>query len=325
MRIIIANPRGYCAGVERAVESVRRALELFSPPIYVRHEIVHNGVVVQRLRELGAVFVEELAAVPAGSIVFFSAHGVGPEVRQEAEARGLLVIDATCPLVAKVHLEVAAHARAGRTVFLIGHRGHAEVIGTFGHYRGRGRILIVEDERDAASVDVDPAAELAYVTQTTLSVEETARTVAVLKARFPHLIEPRSDDICYATENRQNAVRELAPLCDAIVVLGARHSSNSTRLREVAEATGVKAYLVEHSGQLTRSSFDGCKVIGVTSGASVPEDLVGELIRVFTSWWPGVRLENRGQPETVHFRLPREIDVLASSRGTLVREEATRW
>ena len=315
MRVIVANPRGFCAGVERAIASVERALELHGPPVYVRHEIVHNRHVVDALRRRGAVFVEELDQVPTGALVLFSAHGVAPAVWAQAQARGLRVIDATCPLVTKVHLEVAGHARAGRTVFLIGHRDHAEVQGTYGHYRGAGRIEVIENEREAAAAAVEPGTPAAYVTQTTLSLDDTAQTVAALRARLPQLAGPHKDDICYATQNRQRAVRELAHRCAVVVVVGAAHSSNSQRLREVAQAAGACAYLVDCAEAVDRRWFDGCAAIGVTSGASVPEELVRQLLQRLRRWWPQLVEESIGAPETVHFRLPRELNEAALHAG----------
>jgi 4-hydroxy-3-methylbut-2-en-1-yl diphosphate reductase len=308
MKLLLANPRGFCAGVERAIASVERALDLFGAPVYVRHEIVHNRHVVESLRARGARFVESLDEVPEGALVMWSAHGVAPTVGEEAARRGLRVIDATCPLVTKVHLEVAEHARAGRTVFVIGHRNHAEVQGTVGHYRGAGRIEVIENEAEAAAVRADAALQAAYVTQTTLSLDDTARTLAVLRTRVPQLAGPHKDDICYATQNRQRAVRELAQQCDAVVVIGAAHSSNSVRLREVAQAAGVRAWLVDSADPVERSWFDGCSTIGLTSGASVPEPLVQALVQRFRHWWPALEVQRIGTPEHVHFRLPRALE-----------------
>jgi 4-hydroxy-3-methylbut-2-enyl diphosphate reductase len=238
----------------------------------------------------------------------WSAHGVSPTVGEEAARRWLRVIDATCPLVTKVHLEVAEHARAGRIVFVIGHRDHAEVQGTVGHYRGAGRIEVIENEAEAAAVYADAGLQAAYVTQTTLSLDDTARTLAALRARVPQLAGPHKDDICYATQNRQRAVRELAKQCDAVVVIGAAHSSNSVRLREVAQAAGVRAWLVDSAAPVERGWFDGCSTIGVTSGASVPEPLVQALLQRFRLWWPALEEQQIGTPEHIHFRLPRAIE-----------------
>ncbi len=307
MKVMLANLRGFCAGVERAIDSVVGALDLFGPPVYVRHEIVHNRHVVEGLRARGAEFVEDLAEVPDGAVLVFSAHGVSRNVEAQARARGLTVIDATCPLVTKVHLEVAQHARAGRTVFLIGHHDHPEVQGTLGHYSGSGQISVIESEEDVMHATAVPGAPVAYVTQTTLSLDDTARIVDAIRARFPQLQGPHKDDICYATQNRQRAVRELAQHCDVIIVVGAAHSSNSTRLREIAQACGTPAYLVDSAEWVERRWFDRCAVIGVSSGASVPEVLVAELLATFRRWWPGLTEESLGQPEQVHFRLPNAL------------------
>lgn len=310
MKVITANPRGFCAGVERAIGVVETALELYGTPIFVRHEIVHNMHVLATLTARGAVFVESLQDVPLGARVIFSAHGVSPVVWKEAKARGLKVIDATCPLVTKVHLEVTEHGRDGRTLFVIGHADHPEVIGTVGQYRGAGgsHVVVIADEMAAETVVVDDPEDIAYVTQTTLSTDQTARIIAVLQRRFPRLRGPHRDDICFATSNRQNAVQALVRRCDVVIVLGANHSSNSVRLREVAEAAGVSAYLVDTDESVDRAWFDGKLVIGVTSGASVPEVLVQRLLARFRTWWPDLVEESIGEPETVQFRLPRELE-----------------
>jgi 4-hydroxy-3-methylbut-2-en-1-yl diphosphate reductase len=308
MKVLLANPRGFCAGVERAIASVERALDRHGPPVYVRHEIVHNRHVVEALRRRGAVFVEELADVPDGALVMWSAHGVAPALDDEARRRRLKVIDATCPLVTKVHLEVAEHSRAGRTVFVIGHRDHPEVQGTVGHYRGAGRIEVIENEAEAAAVAARGITEAAYVTQTTLSLDDTARTLAVLCAGVPRLGGPHKDDICYATQNRQRAVRDLARQCDAVIVVGAAHSSNSVRLREVAQAAGTRAWLVDCAEAVERDWIDGCETLGVTSGASVPEELVQALLERLRAWWPALELHSIGMPEAIHFRLPRALE-----------------
>ena len=307
MMVILANPRGFCAGVERAVDTVRRALVCFGAPIYVRHEIVHNRQVIEELTRLGAVFIEEISEIPIGSVLIFSAHGVSPQIEAEAASRGLHIINGTCPLVTKVHLEVAEHSHAGRTVFLIGHKDHVEVQGTLGHCRSTGQIHIIENESDAMSVQVTPDTPVAYVTQTTLSVNDTARIVERLRSRFPELRGPHTDDICYATQNRQQAVIELAQRCNVIVVIGAAHSSNSLRLREVAMAQGTPAHQVDRAAQLERSWFDGCLSIGVTSGASTPEPAVAEVMSTFRGWWPMLQESAIGEPETIHFRLPHGI------------------
>jgi 4-hydroxy-3-methylbut-2-en-1-yl diphosphate reductase len=307
VKVLVANVRGFCAGVERAVAAVQQALELFGAPVYVRHEIVHNRRVVEGLRAQGAEFVEDLAEVPDGALVLFSAHGVAQDVYAEARRRQLTVIDATCPLVTKVHLEVARHARAGRTVLLIGHRNHPEVIGTRGHYHGQGKgeIRIIESHEDALRLDIPPDSPVAYVTQTTLSLDDTARIVNTLRSRYPQIIGPYKDDICYATQNRQNAVRELALRCDAIVVVGDDHSSNSNRLKELAQACDRPAYLVNSAKQLEYRWFESYAVIGLTSGAAVPEILFSEILALFEQWWPRLSVETIGQPEQIQFRLPR--------------------
>jgi 4-hydroxy-3-methylbut-2-en-1-yl diphosphate reductase len=309
MKVILANPRGFCAGVERAVRIVEVALEQYGSPIYVRHEIVHNRHVIDALTERGAIFVEDLSDVPRGARVIFSAHGVSPAVWSEARARALNIVDATCPLVTKVHLEALTQARNHRTLIVIGHRDHPEVIGTVGHYLASGgdRVLVVEDEAAAEKVAIDVAKDIAYVTQTTLATDQTARIIAVLQRRIPSLVGPPREDICYATTNRQRAVQALAERCDVIIVLGANHSSNSVRLREVAQAAGADAFLVDDETKIDPRWFEHREIIGVTSGASVPELLVHRLLIKFRIWWPDLIEENLGQPETVQFRLPREL------------------
>jgi 4-hydroxy-3-methylbut-2-en-1-yl diphosphate reductase len=309
MRIILANPRGYCAGVERAILIVHRAIEAFGKPVYVRHEIVHNRHVVDSLRRSGAVFVDELDEIPAGALVIFSAHGVSPAVVSEAQARGLRMLDATCPLVTKVHLEVTQHARAGRSVIFIGHDGHPEIEGTRGHFdrtRG-GEILLVANESDAETVTVPNPNRVAYATQTTLSVSDTARIVVILKRRFPRMVAPKKDDICYATQNRQTAARLLAERCDVLLVVGAPHSSNSTRLRELGSQCGVPAYLIQDASELKHEWLLGVDTVGLTSGASVPEVLVQGVIARVQTWWPGTVVESFGEPEHTVFRLPHEL------------------
>ena len=285
MEILLANPRGFCAGVERAIAIVERALEKFGPPIYVRHEVVHNRFVVDNLKAKGAVFVHELDEVPDGATVIFSAHGVSKAVRAEAEHRGLKVFDATCPLVTKVHLEVERHARLGREIVMIGHKGHPEVEGTMGQVAPDAtRMHLVENVTDAAVLKVSsgvtaPAAPLAYVTQTTLSVDDAAAIVNELKQRFPAIVGPKKDDICYATQNRQDAVRRLAETCDVIIVVGSQNSSNSNRLREVAIQQGVTAHLIDRAVEIQPEWFAGVRKIGITAGASAPESLVGEVVQ----------------------------------------------
>src|SRR6516165_5618071 len=270
MQIMLANPRGFCAGVDRAIEIVERALELFGAPVYVRHEVVHNRYVVERLRGLGAIFVEELEEIPAGATVIFSAHGVSSAIEAGARARGLTVFDATCPLVSKVHMEVQRYARDGWDVILIGHQGHPEVEGTLGRFdtSAGGRIYLVQSRADAESFLVRDPAKLAFVTQTTLSVDDTAEIVAVLRRRFPQLATPRKEDICYATQNRQDAVKTLLENCDVLIVVGSATSSNSNRLRELADRLGMPGYLVDGPDELHREWFEGKKSIGVTAGAS---------------------------------------------------------
>ncbi|TDV19375.1 4-hydroxy-3-methylbut-2-enyl diphosphate reductase [Paraburkholderia caballeronis] len=320
MKIVLANPRGFCAGVERAIKVVEMALELFGAPVYVRHEIVHNRYVVERLRARGAVFVDTLDEVPDGAHVIFSAHGVAREVYDDAERRGLDALDATCPLVTKVHLEVEQHGLAGRAVFVIGHRGHPEVVGTLGHYpRGaRERIAVVENEAQAAAMPIDAARGVAYVTQTTLAHADTERVINVLRGRFADLRGPHGDDICYATQNRQLAVQRLAQLCDTVIVLGARNSSNSLRLCEVASAGGVAAHLVDDDAGVEGRWFDGVNTVGVTAGASVPEVLVQRLLARFRQWWPGLVEEELGEAEDQYFRPPRALaDALDARRAAM--------
>lgn len=274
--ILLAQPRGFCAGVDRAIEIVERALQQFGAPIYVRHEIVHNAYVVNDLRQKGAIFIEDLADVPAGNTVIFSAHGVSQEIREEAEQRGLKVFDATCPLVTKVHMEVAKMRREGCEIIMIGHAGHPEVEGTMGQVDGG--MYLVETIADVASIQVADENKLAYVTQTTLSVDDTTDIIAALKLRFPAIIEPKKGDICYATTNRQEAVKFMAPQVDLVIVVGSPNSSNSNRLRELAEKLNVPAYMLDQAGQIQAAWLDGVKRIGVTAGASAPEVLVQQVI-----------------------------------------------
>ena len=309
MQVLLANPRGFCAGVDRAIDIVERALELFGPPIYVRHEVVHNRHVVERLRALGAVFVDELAEVPAGATVIFSAHGVSSAVELEAHSRRLTVFNATCPLVTKVHMEVQRYAREGRDVILIGHAGHPEVEGTMGRFDESfgGRIHLVEDLDDVAALAVREPASLALVTQTTLSVDDTAEMVAALKARFPELESPRHEDICYATQNRQDAVKKLLEQCDVLLVVGSRTSSNSNRLRELADRAGVPGYLVDGPDDLRAEWFAGKAAVGVTAGASAPELLVQQVVARLAEWGGRRPHEVIGREERVFFTLPREL------------------
>lgn len=308
MKIHLANPRGFCAGVNRAIEIVERALELFDAPIYVRHEVVHNRYVVEGLRERGAVFIDELADVPAGETVIFSAHGVSKAVREEAEIRGLKVFDATCPLVTKVHMEVVRHQRAGHEVVLIGHAGHPEVEGTLGQYQGQGMYL-VETPDDVARLAVNHPDKLAFVTQTTLSLDDTARVIDALRARFPKIVGPKKDDICYATQNRQDAVKSLARDCDLVLVVGSANSSNSNRLRELAERLGSDAYLIDNASQVQPAWLVGHSAVGVTAGASAPEVLINEVIERLQDLGCNDVVNAEGREEAVTFSLPRELRV----------------
>ena len=312
MQITLANPRGFCAGVDRAIEIVNRALDVFGPPIYVRHEVVHNKFVVEGLRARGAVFVEELDQVPDDVIVIFSAHGVSQAVRDEAARRGLRVFDATCPLVTKVHLEVARYSRDGQECILIGHAGHPEVEGTMGQYDNRngGAIYLVEDEDDVARLEVRNPAALAYVTQTTLSMDDTSKVIDALRERFPAIQGPRKSDICYATQNRQDAVKQLAEDCDLLLVVGSPNSSNSNRLRELAERMGTPAYLIDGANDLRRDWFDGKQKIGITAGASAPEVLVQGVIARLREWGADEVIELDGEPENVTFAMPKELRVV---------------
>ena len=309
MQIRLANPRGFCAGVDRAIEIVNRALDVFGPPIYVRHEVVHNRFVVDTLRERGAVFVEELHEVPDDVIVIFSAHGVSRAVQEEAERRGLKVFDATCPLVTKVHLEVLRYARRGQECVLIGHEGHPEVEGTMGRYDTShgGAIYLVEDEGDVATLEVKDPSRLAFVTQTTLSMDDTAKVIDALRAKFPEIQGPRKDDICYATQNRQDAVRELAAGSDLVLVVGSPNSSNSNRLRELSERVGTPAYLIDHAEQIDPAWLEGVKAVGVTAGASAPEVLVQGVIARLQALGAAAPEELDGRAETITFSMPREL------------------
>jgi 4-hydroxy-3-methylbut-2-en-1-yl diphosphate reductase len=309
MQILLANPRGFCAGVDRAIDIVERALELFGAPVHVRHEIVHNSHVVERLRARGAVFVEELAEVPTGGTVIFSAHGVSHALEEEAQARGLTVFDATCPLVTKVHMEVQRYAREGRDVILIGHAGHPEVEGTMGRFNAAngGRIHLVESTEDVAQLQVRAVQQLAFVTQTTLSVDDTAEIVAALRARFPQLATPRREDICYATQNRQDAAKKLLEQCDVLLVVGSRSSSNSNRLRELADRAGVPGYLIDGPADLRAEWFTGKRAVGLTAGASAPELLVRQVIEQLAHWGGEAPREIVGREESVFFPLPREL------------------
>jgi len=311
MKILLANPRGFCAGVDRAIDIVERAIELFGAPIYVRHEVVHNKFVVDRLRSLGAVFVEELDEVPEDATVIFSAHGVSKAVQAEARRRGLRVFDATCPLVTKVHMEVTRYGREGRDVILIGHEGHPEVEGTMGQFDDShgGRIALVEDVADVEKLDVRDPSRVGVVTQTTLSVDDTAEVLAALQRRFPTLLTPRKEDICYATQNRQDAVKKLVDACDMVIVVGSRSSSNSNRLREIAEKNGKPGYLVDGPDDLQPEWFEGRQAVGVTAGASAPELLVQRVVARLREWGGQGAEEVVGREENVVFALPRELRV----------------
>jgi 4-hydroxy-3-methylbut-2-en-1-yl diphosphate reductase len=309
MQILLANPRGFCAGVDRAIEIVERAIEIHGAPIYVRHEVVHNRHVVERLRGMGAVFVDELQEVPDGAIVIFSAHGVARAVRDEAERRGLRVFDATCPLVTKVHLEVSRYARAGLDVVLIGHRGHPEVEGTMGQFDTGfgGAIHLAQTPEDVARLQVRDPARMTFVTQTTLSVDDTARIIEALRQRFPAIQAPRKDDICYATQNRQDAVKQLARTCEVLLVVGSRNSSNSNRLREIAESHGATAYLIDGPDDIHREWVTGKAHVGVTAGASAPESIVQEVVARLAEWGGSAIQETQGIPEHMVFALPKEL------------------
>ncbi len=311
MQILLANPRGFCAGVDRAIDIVERAVELFGAPIYVRHEVVHNRYVVERLRSLGAVFVEELDEVPDDATVIFSAHGVARSVQEEAKRRDLNVFDATCPLVTKVHMEVSRYARESREVILIGHQGHPEVEGTMGQFDTQygGRILLVETPEDVEKLEIKDPDRLAFVTQTTLSVDDTQKVVDALRRRFPTLTTPRKEDICYATQNRQDAVKRLVERCDIILVVGSPSSSNSNRLREIAEKAGIPGYLIDGPEDLQREWFADKRVVGVTAGASAPEVLVERVVAKLKEWGGQAPENLQGQVENVVFSLPRELRV----------------
>jgi 4-hydroxy-3-methylbut-2-enyl diphosphate reductase len=315
MDILLANPRGFCAGVDRAIIIVEQALEKFGAPIYVRHEVVHNKFVVDELKRKGAIFVEELADVPAGNTVIFSAHGVSNEVRREAEVRGLNVFDATCPLVTKVHVEVAKMRAAGREIIMIGHKGHPEVEGTMGQVEGgaaAGGMYLVETPEDVARLQVKDAEKLAYVTQTTLSIDDAANIVSALKARFPSIAAPKSDSICYATQNRQDAVKLMAKDCDLVIIVGSPNSSNSNRLREVARNQGVESYMVDDASHLDPQWVVGKKRIGVSAGASAPEVLVKEVIAKLQNLGNAEVTELNGVVENVVFQLPKNLTAAIS-------------
>lgn len=309
MKILLANPRGFCAGVDRAIAIVNEALRRFNPPIYVRHEVVHNKFVVEDLARRGAVFVEELDEVPDGAIVIFSAHGVSKAVEDEAKRRDLTVFDATCPLVTKVHIEVGKFAKGGMDAILIGHAGHPEVEGTMGRFDTSfgGRIHLVEDVEDVAKLDFGHDKSLAFVTQTTLSMDDTANVIDALKDRFPAINAPRKDDICYATQNRQDAVKLLSHHCEVVLVVGSPNSSNSNRLRELAERMGRRAYLIDNAGQMSQAWFEGVSHVGVTAGASAPEILIQEVLDTLQQWGADAPTELSGIEENVTFSLPKSL------------------
>jgi len=313
MKVFLANPRGFCAGVDRAIDIVERALELFGAPIYVRHEVVHNRFVVDKLARAGAVFVDELDQVPDNSIVIFSAHGVSQSVRKAGEERGLKVFDATCPLVTKVHMEVARHCRAGRDAVLIGHAGHPEVEGTLGQWLesppNNNWIKLVESPEDVQSLQVEHPENIAYVTQTTLSVDDTHIIIQALKERFPAIQGPKHDDICYATQNRQDAVKELAQKVDVMMVVGSINSSNSNRLRELAEKQGITAYLIDGADDIEEAWIQGINAVGLTAGASAPESLVQEVSEKLEKLGGCAAEEVSGRLETMEFALPRELRI----------------
>ena len=311
MNIQLANPRGFCAGVDRAIEIVNRALDVFGSPIYVRHEVVHNRFVVDNLRQRGAVFVDELDEVPDGALVIFSAHGVSKKVRDEADKRELKVFDATCPLVTKVHMEVVKYAQTGTECVLIGHQGHPEVEGTMGQYDGTngGAIYLVENEVDAAELKVNHPENLAYVTQTTLSMDDTAKVIDALRERFPQIKGPRKNDICYATQNRQDAVKKLAQECDVVLVVGSVNSSNSNRLKELAERMSASAYLIDGAHEIQVSWVNNAKQIGITAGASAPEILVQQVVERLRELGCNSPIELPGVEENIVFSMPKALRI----------------
>lgn len=317
MRILLANPRGFCAGVDRAIEIVEKALDVYGAPVYVRHEVVHNRFVVENLRQRGAIFVDELDEVPDGRTVIFSAHGVSQAVQREASDRGFNVLDATCPLVTKVHHQVARHCRDGHSVVLIGHRGHPEVEGTMGQYSRAGSgqgVFLVESVDDVSQLRIPDPARVAFVTQTTLSMDDTAGIIAALRDRFPEIKGPRKSDICYATQNRQDAVKALADKADLILVVGSRNSSNSNRLREIAANRGTPAYLVDGAADIDPAWLAGAATVGITAGASAPEVLVTGVIEHLRSLGADKVEENRGVEENVTFVLPKQLQAMLASR-----------
>jgi 4-hydroxy-3-methylbut-2-enyl diphosphate reductase len=314
MKLLLANPRGFCAGVDRAIEIVEKALDLIGPPIYVRHEVVHNRFVVERLRERGAIFVDSLDDIPDGQTVIFSAHGVAQEVKSEAEARGLRIFDATCPLVTKVHMEVMRHCKNGDSVVLIGHKGHPEVEGTMGQYlcpQMEGEIVLIETPEDVARLKIRNPDKIGYVTQTTLSIDDTAAVIAALRGRFPNITGQKKDDICYATQNRQDAVKQLARDCDLILVVGSTNSSNSNRLRELAEKQGRASYLIDGPDDIDPAWLGGVATIGVTAGASAPEVVVSGVVERLRSLGVESVEDNIGAREDIVFVLPKNLRRMA--------------
>ena len=317
MQIYLANPRGFCAGVDRAIAIVNEALTRFEPPIYVRHEVVHNKFVVSDLANRGAVFVEELHEVPDGSIVIFSAHGVSKAVEVEPQLRDFTVFDATCPLVTNVHIEVAKFARDNMDAILIGHHGHPEVEGTMGRFSAQygGEIYLVENEADVEKLEVSNPDRLAFVTQTTLSMDDTAVVIDALRKKFPNIQGPRKDDICYATQNRQDAVKDLASRCEVVLVVGSPNSSNSNRLRELAERMDCRAYLIDNASEMKKEWFDGVEAVGVTAGASAPEILIQEVLQQLQQWGGDIPDELKGIEENVTFSLPKELRIPVQQVG----------
>lgn len=312
--LILANPRGFCAGVDRAIDIVERALELFGAPIYVRHEVVHNRYVVDGLRDKGAVFVEEVEEVPDNSTLIFSAHGVSKQVQQDGKQRGLKVFDATCPLVTKVHMEVSRYEKQGMECILIGHEGHPEVEGTMGQYTSaEGGMYLVESPEDVARLTVKNPERLAFVTQTTLSVDDTSVVIDALREHFPHITGPSKDDICYATQNRQDAVKTLASDCDLVLVVGSVNSSNSNRLRELSEKLGTTAYLLDNADEIQSEWLEGKQRIGLTAGASAPEILVQQVVKRLSEFGVSTAREDEGLRENIEFSLPKELKIDVSS------------
>jgi len=310
MQALLANPRGFCAGVDRAIDIVERALEIFGAPIYVRHEVVHNKFVVDGLKAKGAIFIDEISDVPDDQTIIFSAHGVSQEVRKSAEVRGLRIFDATCPLVTKVHLEVIRHQKAGKETILIGHEGHPEVEGTLGQHDktiDKGGIYLVENTEDVFKLEVKNPSELAFVTQTTLSMDDTADVIDALREKFPEIKGPRKNDICYATQNRQEAVKSLAEKCDLVLVVGSPNSSNSNRLRELSDKLGTPSYLIDNADEIQKEWLENINVVGITAGASAPDILIQQVIARLKDWGVNTVEENKGIEETIVFPLPKAL------------------